>query len=513
MVWAETHTSLSISASAVMRYGCIGLLLLAAPSLLQAQTTSDEVATKVASYGLRAIDPPVPAHDLTLPRMDGGSAALSDFQGRWVLLTFFATWCGPCRTEMPTLEAVHRRRGSALGESALGESALVAGGGDANQAITPGIVVLGISIDDNRSPLDAYLRQAGVTFPVLWDENGMAARAYQASSIPLSYLIDPRGQLVAVSRGARDWTTLIPLLDELSGRSVAGDSVYTANNADSVELPSTLTPPTADVRLATAKPTVGEPFVVEVDLQWAGNFEDYLPHPPSIALPEGMTQENVAAATSSRDGRSHVTYRLTLRADTAGSYALDPVELSYTPLRATAAAAEPQAEPGSSQRMATRVSGPTVEVRRATIAGMAPGTFAATVGGAVAAFGLAALGLVFWRRRAGSEALATAGVDGVELAAWQTQLETARRYRMQGDGRAALLALTELDAEAHGLSTSEIDAVRYGGRTPPPEEMDRLTRRAERWIEARRPDPDANKRTALIENTTKRAALKEGDAR
>ncbi len=501
MVWIETHTSLSRSAPAVMRYGCIGLLLLflTPPTQLLGQTTGDEVAAKVASYGLRAIDPPVPARDLTLPRMDGGSASLSDFQGRWVLLTFFATWCGPCRTEMPTLEAVHRRRGSALGKSAL-----AANGGDPNQAITPEIVVLGISIDDSRSPLDAYLRQAGVTFPVLWDENGVAARAYQASSIPLSYLIDPRGQLVAVSRGARDWTALIPLLDELSGRSVAGDAVYTADQTDTVELPSTLTPPTADVRLATAKPTVGEPFVIEVDLQWAGNFEDYLPHPPSIALPEGLQQENIAAATSSRDGRSHVTYRLTLRADTAGSYALDPVELSYTPLRTTAATAEEsQPGPGAGQRLATRVSGPTVEVRRATIAGMTPGTLAATVGGAVAAFGLTALGLVFWRRRAASEALDTAGADGVELAAWQTQLEAARRFRMQGDGRAALLALTKLDAEAHGLSAPEIDAVRYGGRTPPPEELDRLTRRAERWLEAQRPDPDA----------TTREALKEGDAR
>ncbi len=434
----------------------------AAAVLAQAPSGSPGVADIVARYGLRAVEPASPAADFKLPNLAGGETALSDFAGRWVILTFWATWCGPCRSEMPSMERLHRQKGES------------------------GVVILGVSIDSNRKPLGPFVEKYGLTFPNLWDSQGKAARLYNASSIPLSYLIDPRGRIVGISRGARDWTALTPMIDAMLAaipptEGAVGDTVFAQQDAP-VDLPQVLHPPTADIVLSKKVLAPGESFFVDVRLQWSGNFEEYLPHPPELFLPEGISEERMTASTSSRDGRNRITYRVDLKAEKPGTFALDPVELRYTPRF-------------ESVPVASRLTGPTVEVLPSAFDRLSAGTLAATVGG------LAALGLVaFWwiRRRGAAEVPAPADGRYEHLSRCY---DKAKGFRLQGDGASFVTALGEIAVElSPGCSdtwSDLLERVRYGGQVPPAEELDRLQRGIERRLAQLKPESAKKARAAL----------------
>lgn len=424
-----------------------------------------DLAGVLRRFAVQSI-PPSPASDFTLENLAGGQTSLSDFYGRWVVLTFFATWCGPCRSELPSLEKLHRERAG------------------------QGVTVLGVSVDDDRGPLDPFVRQLGLTFPVLWDAGKQVGAAYRATSIPVSYLVDPEGRLVGVARGARDWSGMTPMVDAALAAVPAALTADApadayADAAQPVATPTVTDPPTAEVALADAKPVAGEPFHVDVKLRWAGNFDEYLPHPPEIPLPEGVTRREVTAESSSRDGRNQLTYRLTLVAAEPGKYALDPVELLYTPRF--------EATP-----VASRVPGPTVEVLPRTVLGLPPRVLA-LAGAGVAVF--AGLGLVVasrLRRRSGRPRPA----DEELFERASVQLEAARRKRLQGDGAGSLLAFAELDAALGAEEPDEelrqaVERARYGGAAPPAAELDRLQRRVERRLAELRPDPDRNERESV----------------
>jgi peroxiredoxin len=434
---------------------------LAAGLLLPATASAGDtaLATLLTDNGIRAVEPPSPAPDFTLPRLSGGQLSLSEAQGRWVLLTFFATWCGPCRAEMPSLEQLHRQRGD------------------------DGLLVLGVSVDDRREVVAPFVEQLGVTFPVLWDEAGRAAAAYRASSIPLTYLVDPQGRVAGVSRGARDWAALDGMLQRL-GELVPADPeaqpVY-AQADQPVQLPRSLTPPSADVVLSNATPRAGEPFYLDVRILWAGNFDDYLLLPPAVELPEGVEREAMSATTSTQDGRNVLTYRLTLRAAEPGSFALDPVELRYTPRF-------------EEQPVARRIDGPTVTVAPFTVAGLAPGAAALAGGGALLGVG-ALVGLLLWSRRRRREG---PSAEEQRYADLQAAFEEARRLRLAGDAAAFLTAIADLDRALGGSAAASDDAeltealerARYAGQVPPPVVLDRFERRVARRLEELAPHPE-----------------------
>ncbi|MDY7095733.1 MAG: redoxin domain-containing protein [Acidobacteriota bacterium] len=439
-----------------------GLPLVGLPAHGQAAQGGSTVQETVARYGLRPIDPAAPASQFTLPDLAGGETSLEDFRGRWVLLTFWATWCGPCRSEMPSLQRLHEARED------------------------QGLSVVGVSIDDQRRPVDPFVQSMGLTFPNLWDGEGRVAQAYRAGSIPLSYLVDPQGRLVAVSRGARDWSELTPMIDAVLASETGDDPTYVAQD-EPLQLPEVLNPPSADLRLSEERVAAGEPFELEVRLRWSGNFEEYLPHPPQVALPEGVEQEAMTASTSTQDGRNVVTYRLTLRAAETGRYALDPVELRYTPRY--------EAEPVTS-----RLSGPTVEVVTPDLAGMAPSTVAWVAGG-TALTGLLAFFAFRWLRRRPA-AGGTVEVDP-RLRALEGRLDEARAARLRGEGAEAARLLAQLELEL-GVETSEcrhlqsiVEQARYGGQAPPAPELDGMQRRVERRLAELRPDPEQAQRKAL----------------
>lgn len=421
-----------------------------------------EVRDLVQSHGLSPVDPPRPATDFSLPQLGAGEASLSDFSGSWVVLTFWASWCGPCRAEMPSLDALHRSHEA------------------------KGVVVLGVSLDRDSAAAQAFVREYRLTFPQLWDQQSRVGAAYQATAIPMSVLIDPEGRVVAISRGARDWSQLAGLMDSLIERvppSSGASSVY----AEALELPGVTEPPTAELRLSNSSPRPGEEFFLEVHLRWAGHMEEYLPQPPRVHLPAGITQKGVTASTSSRDGAQVVVYRITLMAAEAGSYALDPVELRYQPRLAA-------------DVEITQILGPTVVVEPRTVAGLAPRTLVWVTGG-VAATTLAAL-TVGWRWKSSREVEPAA--DDSRFDAMLARYQEARNRRVQGDGAGSCLLMMDLleelcePAEREAEEDAKLaEGLRFGGHVPTANELDRIQREVGRRLEARRPNPGDTAREAL----------------
>lgn len=125
-----------------------------------------------------------PAPDFTLPDLAGTRIRLAEYRGtKGVLINFWATWCVPCRQEMPTLERLRRERGATL-------------------------EVLGVSLDTgSKARVRAFVRELGLTFPILLDPEHVAGRLYRVRALPMSFIVDQGGVLRYREIGYRDWTT------------------------------------------------------------------------------------------------------------------------------------------------------------------------------------------------------------------------------------------------------------------------------------------------------------------
>jgi thiol-disulfide isomerase/thioredoxin/Cu/Ag efflux protein CusF len=124
-----------------------------------------------------------PAPDFALPTLSGETIRLSDLRGKVVLLNFWATWCVPCRTEMPTLEELYQRYKER------------------------GLEVVAVNLDAlSTAGVEAFLKEVAVTFRIVLDPSWSAAQVYRVLGLPTTYLIDRVGNVVVREIGGRDWT-------------------------------------------------------------------------------------------------------------------------------------------------------------------------------------------------------------------------------------------------------------------------------------------------------------------
>jgi cytochrome c biogenesis protein CcmG/thiol:disulfide interchange protein DsbE len=150
---------------------CLIGLLVYGVSMQSASRTLDEQVSR----GQR---PLAPDAAVSLPLLDGrGRASLAAARGKVVVLNFWASWCEPCRVEAPLLrraQGVLRRHGG---------------------------TVLGVTYLDASPDSQSFVRQYGLTYPNLRDNNGAFARSYGTDQLPESFVIDRSGRVVAISRG------------------------------------------------------------------------------------------------------------------------------------------------------------------------------------------------------------------------------------------------------------------------------------------------------------------------
>lgn len=148
----------------------VGLVALLIFGVLQ--TTDDSSIDQAVARG----DKPA-TKSLTLDRLDGsGTGSLADYRGRYVVVNFFASWCGPCKTEAPVLNRVQRM--------------LRAQGG----------TVVGVTVDDTREDATRFLAEHGAIYPVFRDVDRSFAKSFQLKGVPETFVVDPQGRIAALER-------------------------------------------------------------------------------------------------------------------------------------------------------------------------------------------------------------------------------------------------------------------------------------------------------------------------
>jgi peroxiredoxin len=127
-----------------------------------------------------AVTPSAGAPDFTLPSLTGPNLRLQEQRGRVVMINFWATWCGPCRVEMPHLSRLYEKyRGS-------------------------GFTVLAVNIDEDPNKAASLAQQLNMRFPVLLDADKKVSRLYDLSTMPSTILVDRDGRVRYVHRGYHD---------------------------------------------------------------------------------------------------------------------------------------------------------------------------------------------------------------------------------------------------------------------------------------------------------------------
>jgi len=123
------------------------------------------------------------APDFTLPAPDGRKVSLRNFHGKVVFLNFWATWCESCREEMPSMERLYREfRGK-------------------------GLEIVAVNVKDKRRDALAFVKELKLSYPILMDPEGEVGLLYGAFGLPVTYLIDRKGIVLARLWGPADWNS------------------------------------------------------------------------------------------------------------------------------------------------------------------------------------------------------------------------------------------------------------------------------------------------------------------
>jgi peroxiredoxin len=118
-----------------------------------------------------------PAPDFTLKSNSGANLRLSELRGEVVMINFWASWCGPCRQEMPILSELH----------------------DKYKAM--GFTVLGVNVEENSSEARKLLKEMPVSFPVLFDNDSSVSKRYDVVAMPSTVLVDRDGNVRYLHKG------------------------------------------------------------------------------------------------------------------------------------------------------------------------------------------------------------------------------------------------------------------------------------------------------------------------
>ena len=159
------------------------IFLLGACTAKAQSSISPDLSKAFKDAGLNLFKEGVSIRDFTLTTLDGESATLSQFKGKVVFLNFWATWCGPCRIEMPSMESLY------------------------NQYKDKGFEILAVNSGESRQQVEDFMKENSFSFPALLDESGKVSSSYGIQAIPTTFLLNSEGKIVLRLVGSIRWDT------------------------------------------------------------------------------------------------------------------------------------------------------------------------------------------------------------------------------------------------------------------------------------------------------------------
>jgi thiol-disulfide isomerase/thioredoxin len=141
------------------------------------------VARAFAEAGLPVLKQRIASVDFSLPLVDKSSLALTNLSGKVVFLNFWATWCGPCRAEMPSMEALYQRFKDR------------------------GLEILAVNYGESEEVVSGFFEQYKFSFPAALDPAGQVNGLYGVGALPTTYIIDREGNILTRVVGSINWNT------------------------------------------------------------------------------------------------------------------------------------------------------------------------------------------------------------------------------------------------------------------------------------------------------------------
>jgi len=175
---------------------CLFLVLFLMDPHFSTVAGEDDLLLKL---GIKPIKGGKKAPDFSLKNLSGKNVELKNFRGKVIFLNFWATWCGPCKEEMSSMEALYQ------------------------EFKEKGFTFLGISVDyGGVKPVKEYIEKNRYTFPVLIDPKSQVLDLYEVKGIPTTFIIDKNGRMIGKSIGPKDWKSqeVISLLNLLIGTKI-----------------------------------------------------------------------------------------------------------------------------------------------------------------------------------------------------------------------------------------------------------------------------------------------------
>lgn len=165
-----------------MKHYLLGILLVLAGAFVVSEPGWSQSAVNYKAIPiLQPMKDNAPTPDFTLSTPDGKKLSLKDFRGKVVFLNFWASWCVPCREEMPAMEKLYQ------------------------EYKDKGFVVLAVNLKDNKHDAIKFVKELKLTYPIALDPDGNVGNLYGAWGLPTSYLIDADGKGLARGWGPADW--------------------------------------------------------------------------------------------------------------------------------------------------------------------------------------------------------------------------------------------------------------------------------------------------------------------
>jgi len=140
------------------------------------------IAAIVAALGvslpaLTGASPPAAAPAFTLASRAGQDVSLTQYKGQVVMINFWASWCGPCRQEMPLLESIYKKYNKM------------------------GFTMIGVNVEPDSNAANEWLKATPVSFPILYDRDSKVSKLYDVAGMPSTVIIDRSGKLRVLHRG------------------------------------------------------------------------------------------------------------------------------------------------------------------------------------------------------------------------------------------------------------------------------------------------------------------------